>query len=85
MKKKGICCVTHKTFRKIILNTLAESMRTGSSTCTRNPLNLERLRPEKHTLAKGNKRRDCVVCSKRSGGGRSFTATAVETSHQCVQ
>ena len=89
MKKKGICCVTHKTFRKIILNTLAKPMRTCSSTRTRNPLNLERLRPEKHTLAKGNTRRDCVVvCSRWSGGGRHltvFTATAVETSHRCVQ
>ena len=66
--------VTHKTFRKIILNTLAKPMRTCSSTRTRNPLNLERLRPEKHTLAKGNKRRDCVVvCSRRSGGGRHLT------------
>ena len=74
MKKKGICCVTHKTFRKIILNSLAEPMRTScSSTRTRNPLNLERLRSEKHTLAKGNKRRDCVVCSRRSGGGRHLT------------
>ena len=74
MIKKGICCVTHKTFRKIILNNLAEPMRTScSSTRTRNPLNLERLRPEKHTLAKGNKRRDCVVCSRRSGGGRHLT------------
>ena len=33
--KKGICCVTHKTFRKIFLNTLAEPMRTCSSTRTR--------------------------------------------------
>ena len=30
--KKGICCVTHKTFRKIFSNTFAEPMRTCSST-----------------------------------------------------
>ena len=33
--KKGICCVNHKTFRKIFLNTLAEPMRICSSTRTR--------------------------------------------------
>ena len=63
MKKKGICSVTHKTFRKIILNTLAEPMKTCSSTRTRNLLNLERLRPEKHTLAMGNKRDETVLCA----------------------
>ena len=63
MQKKGTCCVTHKTFRKIILNTLAEPMRTCSSTRTRNPLNLERLRPEKHALAKGNKRDETELCA----------------------
>ena len=74
MKAKSRKSLPHKRFRKAVLNTLVEPMRTsGSTTRTRNPLNLERLRPQKHILAKGVKRRDCVVCSKRDGGGRHLT------------
>ena len=82
MKNKGKKFVPQMMFRKMILNSLAEPMRTSTATTrTRNPLNLERLRPQKHTLAKGKMRRDCVVCSKRDGSGRHLTVYYCHSCH----
>lgn len=65
--------LTHMRFRQSIISSLSEPQRISCATAIRtrssSHIHLERLRPGRHFLNKGTKRRDCVVCSDRSPEG----------------
>ncbi len=67
-KKKKEKPLTHMKYRQTIISILSEGQLSRSSPPHRStPHRIERLRQVKHFLQKGRKRRDCVVCSDRSG------------------
>ena len=64
--------LAHIAFRRQLIEHLSEPIRCevmpSSRRGPRKSQNLERLQPVRHFLAKGAKRVDCVVCSKREEG-----------------
>lgn len=74
-RQNGIYVLTHKKYRKALVTYLSEPLLMTSATrTTANPRpqpSMERLQSGlRHTITKGTKRRDCVVCSTREEGGR---------------
>ena len=73
--QQGKKCLTHLAFRRQLIEALSETLnqppkRRQSATST-----VERLQPVRHYPAKGERRLDCIVCSKRGEGSvRHLTA-----------
>ena len=67
--------LTHLAFRRQLLTALSEPIRSTavprSRSHSRQHGSIERLQPVPYFLEKGNKRRDCWVCSDREEGGTS--------------
>ena len=68
--------IRHIQYRRQLILSLSEPIRTTAvprRSGPRSAQRVERLQPAKHFLQKGEKRRDCVVCSDRQGGTRHLT------------
>ena len=72
-KTSGNKFISHLAYRRKLIEMLTEPLRSTSSATphrARRAQNLERLQPTtRHFLQRGNKRRDCYVCSEREEGG----------------
>ena len=74
----------HLAFRRQLIEHLSEPLRStappGPRRGPRVRQSLERLQPVRHFMKKGDKRRDCVVCSNREeGGSRHLTLYSCST------
>ena len=76
-RRRGERPITHLAFRRKLIESLSEPIRSSASTSarpgSRASHHLERLQPVRHYPQKGRKRRDCVVCSDRENGPRHLT------------
>ena len=74
---RGEIAITHSAYRRQLVDTLSGPIRSSSvsrrRTGPRLSQQLERLKPVRHFPEKATKRRDCIVCSKRSAGERHTT------------
>lgn len=80
-RRRGERPMTHLAFRRKLIQSLSEPLRSSTPHSTRTELshNIERLQPVPHFIRKGRKRRDCVVCSNREGGTRHLTVYQCST------
>ena len=71
--KQGQCPMSHLAFRHHLMNSLSEPLRSSAVPRARAgphaPQNIERLHAVQHYMQKGEKTRDCMVCSNREEGG----------------
>ena len=74
---QGAQPLNHIAYRRSLIDILSEPQRSSRLVVhiprRLSQSSLERLQPSKHFLTKTRKRRDCVVCSDRSGGKRHLT------------